>query len=87
MTPEQAREELRQSIAHWESLAMREELFAKRDREEGRDLSLPGRSPGDYRARTYRDVAKALRLELETGRPHCSACFGPHPNHEHGHRG
>ena len=33
------------------------------------------------RAALYRRVAQSLRLEAETGLPHCSECLGPHPSH------
>lgn len=79
--------EILASAEHWEKLAREEELQAKWNREHGLDLSKPGHSSGDFRADTYRRTARALRLEAETGRPHCSQCFGDHPNHLHPHRG
>jgi hypothetical protein len=79
--------EVAASIEHWLALATEAEDQAAWDRARGFDLSLPGCSPGDHRARTFRRTAEALQLELETGRPHCSACLGDHPNHRHGHRG
>jgi hypothetical protein len=75
------------SAEHWERLAVESEQLAAWDRERGIDLARPGSSAGDHRATTYRATAKALRLEAETGRPHCSSCFGAHANHQHGHRG
>lgn len=75
------------SAEHWEALADREELQAKWDRDHGFDLSAPGMSSGDYRAQTYRRVARALRLEAETGKAHCSICLKDHPNHLHMHQG
>ena len=82
-----AKEQLAASVEHWRRLASEAEDQAAWDRDRGIDLSLPGSSAGDHRARTYRRTADALQLELQTGRPHCSACLGPHANHQHGHRG
>ncbi|HSX23291.1 MAG TPA: hypothetical protein VLE97_11010 [Gaiellaceae bacterium] len=82
-----ARAQLAASIEHWRRLASEAEDQAAWDREHGIDLSKPGCSAGDYRAQTFRRTAEALQLELQTGRPHCSACLGDHPNHHHGHRG
>lgn len=76
-----------ESAEHWERLADEAEAKAKWDRDLGIDLSLPGCSAGDYRARDFRRTAEALRLEAATGRPHCSSCLGPHANHHHPHRG
>jgi len=75
------------SVDHWERLASEAEAQAAWDREHGIDLSMPGSSPGDHRARVFRRTAEALRRELQTGRPHCSTCLGDHPNHHHPHRG
>lgn len=75
------------SAEHWERLADEANAKAKWDRDLGIDLSAPGTSAGDYKAATYRRTAKALRLEAETGRAHCSLCLKDHPNHHHGHRG
>lgn len=82
-----AERDLASSIAHWERLATEAEARARWNRDHGVDLSPPGGSPGDHRARTFRRTAEALRLELRTGRPHCSLCLGDHPNHHHPHRG
>ena len=76
-----------ESAEHWERLATEAEDQARWDRDHGIDLSNPGSSAGDHRARMYRRTAEALHLEAKTGRPHCSECLGDHPNHSHGHRG
>lgn len=75
------------SAERWERLADEAAAQAQWDRDHGIDLSAPGTSAGDYKAATYRRTAKALRLEAETGRAHCSLCLKDHPNHHHGHRG
>ena len=72
---------------HWERLADECEERARWNREHGIDLSEPGCSAGDHRAREYRRTAEALRLEAKTGRPHCTTCLRDHPNHQHPHRG
>jgi hypothetical protein len=64
--------ELLASAEHWERLADESESAAKWDREVGIDLSQPGRSPGDNRARQYRSTARCMRLEAETGVAHCA---------------
>lgn len=75
-------DELIASAEHWERLAAEAEDLAAWDRAHGIDLSSPGASPGDHRARSYRVTAQALRLEATTGRPHCTNCLGDHPNHD-----
>jgi hypothetical protein len=82
-----SKSELAESIEHWLKLATDDERQAAWDRDRGIDLSKPGSSAGDHRARMYRRTAETLQLELATGRPHCSTCLGDHPNHHHGHRG
>jgi len=79
--------EIAASIEHWERLATEAESQAQWDRDHGLDLSKPGCSAGDYRAQLYRRCAETLRLEMQTGLPHCTTCLGAHPNHHHGHRG
>ena len=67
-----------ESAAHWwESLADYAERKAAWDRGIGVDLSAAGQSAGDHRARTFRTVAKALRLEAATGLHHCHAHLSP----------
>ena len=82
-----SRAQVLESAEHWERLAVEAEDQARWNRDHGIDLSNPGSSVGDHRARMYRRTAEALHLEAATGRPHCSACLGDHPNHHHGHRG
>lgn len=59
------------SAEHWEAIAASAEEMAKWDREHGLDLSAPGQSVGGYQAEVYRRCARTLRLEHETGEPHC----------------
>jgi len=56
---------------HWERLANEAEEMAAWDRDHGIDLSTPGQSVGDRKAETYRCCARTLRLQAETGEPHC----------------
>ena len=79
--------EILQAANHWERIAAEAVEMAKWNRDHGFDLSVPGTSTGDYQAAVYRRTAAVLRLEAETGKPHCSICLGPHPNHLHFHRG
>jgi hypothetical protein len=74
-----------ESAAHWEALAANEIAMA----DHYDSIGNPYGSTVAYRnrAQTYRETARALRLEAETGKPHCNLCFGDHPNHLHGHRG
>lgn len=66
---------------HWEELADNEESEAARLERLGRPYGCT--SAYRHRAKTYRDTVRALRLEAETGKPHCSVCFQDHPNHLH----
>ncbi len=66
-----------ESASHWDVLASEAESFAEYDRNNGIDMSPPGQSPGDYRARQFRRCADALRLELETGKEHCHCHMKP----------
>lgn len=66
---------------HWTHLAETEEAEAARLERLGKPYGST--SAYDHRARSYRDTAHALRLEAETGKPHCSICFQDHPNHLH----
>ncbi len=74
------------SAACWEQLAAEDEAAALWDRTRGADMSAPGQSAGDHRARAARRAATALRLEAATGRPHCTLCLESHPNHLHTHQ-
>lgn len=65
------------SAEHWERLANENESMAAYERSIGLDLSQPGSSPGDHKARSFRETAKALRLEAATGVRHCSCHFSP----------
>jgi len=58
---------LLESAAHWQRLATDAERRAAYDREQGRDLSAPGHSAGDHRARTWRRVSRRLRAAALTG--------------------
>lgn len=71
----------REAAAHWRSLAKSERRMAAHEEALGR----PRGSTDVYyhKADTYDRTARALELEAETGKVHCSMCFGPHPNHEH----
>lgn len=73
---------LQEAADHWEALAVAQEDIAKHDAQLGHDVSA------HYaRAESYRRTAQAIRLEIKTGRPHCSNCLGDHPNHLHPHVG
>lgn len=62
---------------HWDRLADQEEAMSTWKRQRGLDLSAPGQSSGDRRAESYRRCAKSLRLEAETGIPHCACHLVP----------
>ncbi len=63
---------LQESIAHWVALAVEAEEFASYE-------EAMGWSGASYRnkAELYRRTARALRMEMETGRPHCACCLKP----------
>ncbi len=67
--------ELLVAASKWETLAKEAEDLAAYERDIGIDMSQPGQSAGDYRAETYRDCAKSLRLEADTGLAHCNCHF------------
>ncbi len=81
------REQLNDVASHWEAVANHAADMAQWNRLQGIDRSAPGQSSGDHLAETCRRTAKAIRLEADTGQPHCSICFGAHPNHMHMHQG
>lgn len=58
------------SAAYWERLAEEQEERAK-------DLSHGSTAPAQNRAVLYRRTAASLRLEILTGKPHCSCCLKP----------
>ena len=66
---------------HWALLAASEDGLA--DWYEANGLPLGDVSYYRHRARTYRRTAETLRREAVTGKAHCSACGGDHPNHHH----
>jgi hypothetical protein len=64
-----------ESADHWNKLADDELRWASY--EEGR-----GHYGGVHRNRAemFRKTARSLQLEIETGKPHCTVCVGPHLN-------
>lgn len=61
----------------WEAGADEAESMAAWERATGLDMSAPGQSPGDHRARSARNCAQTLRLEALTGLPHCMCHLRP----------
>lgn len=63
---------LEQSRDHWLALAADEDRMAEFE-------SARGRYVGVYRnrAETYRRVAKAMQIQIDTGVAVCSCCFKP----------
>ncbi len=78
--------QLIESAEHWEKLADEDERMAAWERQRGIDLCTPGQSPRDHKARTFRALAKAQRMEAETGIPHCMDHMTPRSvcAHKHG---
>jgi hypothetical protein len=70
---------------HWEGLAKSEEEMAAYEDANGQPYGCT--KVYRHRAELYRNTARVLRLEAETGKPHCGYCFGDHPNHLHMHAG
>jgi hypothetical protein len=64
-------EEALASADHWDQLAKEAKAFAEYEREIG---ICPKGIPNayDHKAATYIECAKSLRLQAETGTPHCS---------------
>lgn len=69
--------ELISAAHHWEEYADSAERMAAWDRRIGIDLSEPGQSAGDHKARQARAVANAHRKEAETGIAHCVCHLKP----------
>lgn len=61
-----------EAASRWDDLATDADRMGDWERDNGR-------FDGVYRnkAATYRDVAKSLRMEAQTGVPHCVCCFKP----------
>jgi hypothetical protein len=73
-----SKEETLAAADHWERLAAAEDDMAEWDAAHG----YGDQSAKRNKAKSYRRTAKSLRLEAETGKPHCTVCLGAHPNHE-----
>lgn len=70
------------SASHWNALANDAADAAAWDRHVGISPAS-GSNANENKAATYRAVAWALALEADTGRPHCSTCFGAHESWRH----
>lgn len=64
------------SAAHWDRLADEAEARAEYERKTGR-IVLGVTGPHDHKAVLYRNTAKSLRLEHETGVAHCACHVVP----------
>lgn len=62
-----------ESAKQWEELAAEQDRRGAWDREQG----ISDGAVNGNKARLYRAVATSLRMEAETGIPHCSGCFRP----------
>ena len=71
-------ETLEASAVHWDELAAKEDRWAA-FLESGKATHTTER-PAHYRglARSYRNVALALRMEIKTGVAHCACTTPPH---------
>lgn len=65
----------------WDSEADREDRWADFLESGKATHQILPESPNGYRGRAqeYRNVALSLRMEIETGRPHCPCKNPPHP--------
>jgi len=68
----QRRDESADAAAHWERLAEEADRFGEYEA-----VAVGSGSAWFAKAKTYRDAAKALRMEAETGVWHCSCCLSP----------
>jgi hypothetical protein len=57
------------AAAHWEAVADDELARAAIDRKLGIFIGM--NHSGEHNSKLYREVAKALRLQNQTGEPHC----------------
>ena len=69
-----------ESVAsQWDLLAAEADEQAKWDSSQGfGDISAYW-----HKAKMYRDSAKAIRMEIQTGLPHCSCCLKPRGSYAH----
>lgn len=65
---------IEEAAAHWDALAANEERYVR----EGATLCPQAATA---RAALYRKTAQSLRLELQTGTPHCACCLKPLSQH------
>jgi hypothetical protein len=72
MSAEENRKACLKAAREWNDLADAVESMGMWDRLQGIDLSPPGAGPSDHKARVYRQCARSLVLEAETGMPHCT---------------
>lgn len=71
-----------EAAEHWERVAADEMARAEIETARGSNIDA-----FVVRAASYQNVARCLRLEAATGRPHCTICLKDHPNHLHMHQG
>ena len=69
--------EILDAAAHWERLADEKEAKARWDQNMGLIAGPVESSPGYNAASTFRDCAASLRMEAETGLPHCACHLRP----------
>lgn len=60
------------SAEHWDALTEEALRMA-----EWNDAHVGSGAPQRHKAETYRRAAQASRLEVSTGKPHCSCCLRP----------
>lgn len=72
MLNERELQELEAAAQYWDDLASETEQRMAYERSIG--IQPDTKCAGDFKAETYRDTAKALRLEIATGIPHCVCC-------------
>jgi hypothetical protein len=65
-------EQLAESIAHWNQLAVEADERAAWD-----EVHVGSGVASRNKAQNYRDAARALELEAATGKPHCACCHKP----------
>jgi hypothetical protein len=76
MTPAH-KQGLLDAATHWDRLADENEEQARWDVEHGISVGPVEHSAGYHRARDYRRCARTLRMQADTGKPHCMCCERP----------
>lgn len=74
-------DKLKVAAEQWESVAS--DLDQLADHEDGMGQPYGSTETKRNNAKLYRKTAKVIRLEADTGKPHCMDCLGDHSTSDH----